>query len=98
MDDADTVVVVGVAPRPEHHGAEAQRGRTPHAGPTEGAEVHCLPFVQCWCDSFGVLQCAAVCWPRGRCGRYGAQIDRGWSGGPVDAGAEAAVTSASGSP
>jgi hypothetical protein len=39
MDDADGVVVIGVAPRAEHHVAEAE-GADGHAGLAKGAVAH----------------------------------------------------------
>jgi len=45
VDDADAVVVVGVAPRPEHHGAQAQGG-DPHAGASQGVQLH-VATVRC---------------------------------------------------
>jgi hypothetical protein len=39
VDDPDRLVVVALAPRPEHHRAEAERAHV-HAGVREGAQLH----------------------------------------------------------
>ena len=59
VDDADTVVVVGVPPGAEHHGSEAQRGHL-HAGASQGAKVHLGPFAPWWRDAGSFDSATAV--------------------------------------
>ena len=62
VDDALAVVVIGVAPRPEHHGAEAQAAH-PHAGGSQGSLLHRRSSVVS-----GALSAPGTRWP-GACRR-----------------------------
>ena len=72
VDDADRVVVVGVADGPEHHRAE-RVGTDLDAGPAEGAVLHA---VSPECGRCGERSCGAVPWTEAE--RFSGTIRKGF--------------------